>query len=57
MGCWSPGQFGRVSGQRVGGVVSELPAPAQVQRLYVGAVPGEDQEGVVTNILSERRKS
>ena len=34
-------------------MVSQLPAPAQVQRLDVGAVPGEDQQGVVTNILRQ----
>ena len=51
----SPGQLGRVSGQGVRGVVSQLPAPAQVQSLDVGAVPGKDQQGVVTNILRRDR--
>ena len=51
----SPGQLGRVSGEGVGGVVSQLAAPAQVQRLDVGAVPGEDQQRVVTNILRRDR--
>ena len=32
-------------------MVSQLPAAAEVQRLDVGAVPGEDQQGVVSNIL------
>ena len=32
-------------------MVSQLPAAAEVQRLDVGAVPGKDQQGVVTDIL------
>lgn len=35
-------------------MVSQLPAAAEVQRLDVGAVPGKDQQGVVSNILKRK---
>ena len=46
-----PGELGGVPGEGVAGVVGELAAAAQGEGLDVRAVAGEDQEGVVTNIL------
>ena len=47
----APGELGGVPGEGVAGVVGELAAAAQGEGLDVRAVAGEDQEGVVTNIL------
>ena len=46
-----PGELGGVPGEGVAGVVGELAAAAQGEGLDVRAVAGEDQQGVVTNIL------
>ena len=46
-----PGELGGVPGEGVAGVVGQLAAAAQGEGLDVRAVAGEDQQGVVTNIL------
>ena len=52
-----PGELGGVPGEGVAGVVGQLAAAAQGEGLDVRAVAGEDQEGVVTNILIMRGMS
>ena len=47
----APGELGGVPGEGVAGVVGQLAAAAQGEGLDVRAVAGEDEEGVVTNIL------
>ena len=53
----APGELGGVPGEGVAGVVGQLAAAAQGEGLDVRAVAGEDQEGVVTNILIMRGMS